>query len=179
MRFSFTGKNVSLSDSLKDRTEQKIGKLERKLPKNAEVNVIFSTVRQENRIEVTIPLKKRILRAEVTDNDMYACLDSVVDVLDKQLVKYMTRLRDKRRRDASYSDELEYLPPSEETEDEGTFKIVKTKRFALKPMDAEEAVMGMELSGHNFYVFKNSATDEVNVVYKRNDGAYGLIEPEY
>ena len=178
MRFSFTGKNVSLSDTLKDRTMQKIGKLEKKLPKNAEANVIYSTIRQENKIEVTIPLKKHILRAEVTGNDMYTCLDSVVDVLDKQLVKYMTRLRDKHRRDSSYSDEFDVLPPGE-TEEEETFKIVKTKRFALKPMDAEEAVMEMELSGHSFYVFKNSATDEVNVVYKRNDGAYGLIEPEY
>jgi len=178
MRFSFTGKNVSLSDSLKDRTVQKIGKLEKKLSKDAEVNVIFSVVKQESRIEVTIPLKKHILRAEVTGNDMYSCLDSVVDVLDKQLVKYMTRLRDRRRRDLSYGDELEFIPPGD-TDDDNAFKIVRTKRFALKPMDAEEAVMEMELSGHNFYVFKSSATDEVNVVYKRNDGAYGLIEPEY
>jgi len=179
MRYSFTGKNVQLTEALKDRAMQKIGRLEKLLPKNAEINVVFSAVRQENRIEVTIPLKKRILRAEVSETDMFAAIDSVIDVLDKQLVKYRTRLRDKRRRDASYDDEFDYMPPSEELTDDNAFQIVRTKRFALKPMDAEEAVMEMELLGHGFYMFKNSVTDEVNVVYKRNDGAYGLIEPEY
>ena len=179
MRFTFTGKNIQLTDSLKDRAAQKIGRLEKQLPKNAEVNVIFSIVRQENRIEVTIPLKRRILRAEVIEKDMFTALDSIIDVLDKQLVKYRTRLRDIRRRDAAYTDEYDYMPPEDEAPEGAGFKIERTKKFTLKPMDAEEAVMEMELLGHTFYMFKNSVTDEVNVVYKRNDGAYGLIEPEY
>ena len=179
MRYSFTGKNITLTDSLKDRAMSKIDRLERRLPKDAEVSVIFSVERQDNKIEVTIPLKKRILRAEVTENDMYAAIDSVIDVLEKQMVKYKTRLRDKNRRDSSYNEEMSYLPAEEIISDENPLKIERTKRFALKPMDAEEAVMEMELLGHGFYMFRNSSTDEVNVVYKRNNGSYGLIEPEY
>ena len=179
MRYSFTGKNITLTESLKDRAMHKLGRLEKLLPKDAEVSVIFSIIRQEHKVEVTIPLKKRVLRAEVKENDMYAALDSVIDVLEKQMKKYKTRLRDKRRKDASYNEENDYLPPVEEAVDENTLVIERTKRFALKPMDAEEAVMEMELLGHNFYMFMNSLTDEVNVVYKRNNGTYGLIEPEY
>ena len=179
MRYTFTGKNITLTDSLKDRAMQKLDRLEKLLPKNAEISVIFSIIRQENRVEVTIPLKKRTLRAEVKETDMYAALDSVIDVLEKQMVKYKTRLRDKRRKDASYSEEMDYLPQEDETPDDNPLKIERTKRFALKPMDSEEAVMEMELLGHSFFMFRNSRTDEINVVYKRNNGTYGLIEPEF
>ena len=179
MKYSFTGRNIALTDSLREAAQQKIGRLERRLPKDAEVSVIFSVVRHENTVEVTIPLKKRILRAEVTENDMYSALDSVIDVLDKQMVKYKTRLRDKYRKDSSYRDEINYFPQTDEHEEETPLKIERIKRFALKPMDAEEAAMEMELSGHAFYVFRNSVSDEVNVVYRRRDGSFGLIEPEY
>ena len=179
MRYSFTGKNVTLTDSLRERARQKLDKLERRLPKDVEVVVIFSAVRQENKVEVTIPLKKRILRAEVVETDMFSALDSVIDVLEKQMVKYKTRLRDRSRRDSSFREEINYLPQEEEHGEEYPFVIERIKHFALKPMDAEEAVMEMELLGHGFYMFRNSSTDEVNVVYKRNNGSYGLIEPEY
>jgi len=179
MRYSFTGKNVTLTDSLKERAQQKLDKLERRLQKDAEVNVIFSAERQMCKVEVTIPLKKRILRAEVTETDMFAAIDSVQDVLEKQMVKYKTRIRDKYRKDASYKDEINYLPQEEESAEEMPLKIERIKRFALKPLDAEEAAMEMEMLGHAFYMFRNSRSDEVNVVYKRKDGTYGLIEPEY
>jgi len=179
MRYSFTGKNFTLTDSLKERAQQKLGRLERRLPKEAEANVIFSAVRQEHKVEVTIPLKKRILRAEVVEADMFSALDSVVDVLDKQMAKYKTRLRDKSRRDSSYRDEINYLPQEDDHDEENNFKIERIKHFALKPMDAEDAVMEMELLGHVFYMFRNSRTDEVNVVYRRHGDSYGLIEPEY
>ena len=179
MRFTFTGKNITLTDSLKERAEQKLGRLERLLPNNAEVMVAFSIIKQNNKVEVTVPLRNRTLRAEVTATDMNAAIDSVIDVLEKQMVKYKTRLRDKSRKDASFKEEFNYLPLQEEVADASSHKIERTKRFALKPMDAEEAVMEMELLGHNFYMFRNGSTDEVNVVYKRNDGSYGLIEPEY
>ncbi len=184
MRFSFTGRNVSVTDALKERAESKIGRMERLLPNDAEVNVTFSVSKLNNKVEVTIPLRKRILRAEVVSTDMYASIDEVVDILEKQINKYKGRLRDRSRKDGSFKEEYSYMvgsTPTAEAEGNGTNTIIieKNKRFALKPMDAEEAVMEMELLGHSFYAFRNGKTDEVNVVYKRNDGTYGLIEPEY
>ena len=111
---------------------------------------------------------------------MYTSIDEVVDKLEKQMVKYRSRLRDKSRRDSSFTDELKAISMNIESEDdEDTIKIDRTKKFEIKPMDAEEAVMEMELVSHNFFVFRNSTTDEINVVYKRKDGSYGLIDPEY
>ncbi|MDR3091382.1 MAG: ribosome-associated translation inhibitor RaiA [Clostridiales bacterium] len=182
MRYQFTEKNFELKDGLKERAKSKIEeRLQRLLPEEAEVNIAFKAVKLENRVEVTIPLPKRVLRAEMAAADMNAALDLVIDVLEKQLVKYKNKLRDKSRRDVSFKEELNYFAKMDEEEaaGEGDYKIERIKRFALKPMDSDEAVMEMELSGHGFYVFKNAATDEVNVVYKRNNGNYGLIEPEF
>ena len=179
MRYSFTGKNINLTESLKDRATQKLDKLEKFLPPDTEVSVSFSVVRQNNKIEVTIPLRKRILRAEVTETDMFTAIDSIIDVLEKQMVKYKTRLRDRSRKDTSFKEELNFFPAEDDTAADNPNKIERIKRFALKPMDAEEAVMEMELLNHVFYVFRNSSTEEVNVVYKRNNGSYGLIEPEF
>ncbi|MDR2903009.1 MAG: ribosome-associated translation inhibitor RaiA [Clostridiales bacterium] len=181
MKFSFTGKNTVVSDALKDKTAQKIGRLARLLPEEAEIFVTFDVTKLENKIEVTIPLHKRVLRAEVSTQDMYASLDEVVDVLERQMVKYKSRLKNKSRRDASFKDEFKSaFPAMEEAEDEVNETVIqKTKRFALKPMDSDEAVMEMELLGHDFFVFRNGETDDVNVVYRRKNGTYGLIEPEY
>ena len=179
LKFTFTGKNLVVSDALKERAMQKLGRLEKLIPFDADVNVKFSVNRQNHRVEVTIPLRRRILRAEVTANDMYSALDSIIDVLEKQMVKYKGRVRNRSRRDASYSEELEFTGAHTESVDESPIVIDRTKHFPLKPMDAEEAVMEMEMLGHSFFVFRNGHTDIVNVVYKRNDGTYGLIEPEY
>ncbi|MDR3239182.1 MAG: ribosome-associated translation inhibitor RaiA [Clostridiales bacterium] len=180
MKYTFTGKNISVTDALKDRTQQKLGKLEKLLPEEADVSVTYSVNRQINRVEVTIPLRKRILRAEVTANDMFSALDDVIDVLEKQLIKYKRRLRDRSRRDASFTEEFHALVEAEgDSQEESAVIINRTKHFPLKPMDAEEAVMEMEMLGHSFYVFRDGHTDLVNVVYKRADGTYGLIAPEY
>lgn len=180
MRFTFSGKNFVVSDSLREKCISKIGRLDRLFPENTEVNVTFSAIRQENRIEVTIPLQRRILRAECCAGDMYTAIDIAVDVLDKQMVKYKRRIKDKSRRDSAFHDEATALGYADESGGgDEAIKIEKTKKFALKPMDAEEAVMEMEMLGHVFFVFRNSETEEVNVVYKRNSGSYGLIEPEY
>ncbi|MCL2573381.1 MAG: ribosome-associated translation inhibitor RaiA [Defluviitaleaceae bacterium] len=184
MRFTFTGKNLVVSQDMKDKTEQKMGRLSRLFPESTEVFVAFSVVRADNKVEVSIPLtNKRMLRAEVTAPDMYAAIDGAVDVLDKQMVKYKKRLIDRSRRDASFKGELDMINFSDNeptmVEDEGKHEIIieRRKHFPLKPMDVEEAVMSMEMLGHNFFVFRNSATDEINVVYKRNQGTYGLIDP--
>jgi len=180
MRFVFTGKNMTVTEGVKERTMRKLGRLEKMLPGDAEVHVTFSMNKHLTKMEVSVPLHKRILRAEVTDSDIGNCLDSSVDILERQVIKYKTRLRDRRRRSVATNEELMYIEapeaPQEAVDQEPV--IHRTKRFALKPMDATEAVMEMELLNHDFYVFRNSWTEEVNVVYKRKDGEYGLIEPQ-
>ena len=183
MRFVFTGKNMTITEGLKERTMRKLARLEKLLPEDAEVYVTFSMNKHLTKMEVSIPMHKRILRAEVSDSDVSNCLDAAVDILERQVVKYKTRLRDRRRRSVATSEELLFIegiepPVVEAAPQEQEIVIHRTKRFALKPMDAQEAVMEMELLNHDFYVFRNSWTDEVNVVYKRFDGEYGLIEPQ-
>lgn len=179
MRYTFTGKNMNVSDALKEKTKRKLGKLEKLLPDDTEAVVTFTVNKFNTKMEVSIPLHKRILRAETTADDINACLDSVVDILEKQLIKYKSRLRERSRRNTATHEELSFIAVPDETVESNEIVINRTKRFALKPMDANEAVMEMELLNHNFYVFRNDKTDEVNVVYKRNDGEYGLIEPLY
>ena len=180
MRYSFTGKNTTVTDALKEKITSKLERIEKLVPESTSVTVTLSVVKLDHTIEVTVNLPKRILRAEVTKQDMYAAIDEVIDVLEKQMVKFKNRLRDKARRDTSFVDELKYFEPisKEDTLDDDEVKIAKTKRFAVKPMDAEEAVMEMEMLGHNFFVYRNASSDEINVVYKRKNGTYGLIEPE-
>lgn len=180
MRYTFTGKNTAVTDALKERITRKLSRIEKLFPEETQAVVTLSVIKLDNTIEVTVKLPKRILRAEVTSQDMYAAIDEVVDVLENQMVKYKNRLRDKSRRDSSFATELNaFKDEGPSTDDESGLKIARTKKFAVKPMDAEEAVLEMELIGHNFFVFRNAQTEEINVVYKRKDGAYGLIEPEY
>jgi len=186
MRYSFTGKGITVGDGLKQKTTDKLDRLSKLIPENSEIFVTFTSVKGENKIEVTIPLKKNTLRAEVVGMDIQTALDQLVGILEKQMLKYKSRLNRKAKIDPNFKEELSaYLAPQadyeddEEQESESSIVIKRSKKFALKPMDAEEAVMNMELLGHDFFVFRNTETDEVNVVYKRKDNAYGLIEPEY
>ncbi|MCL2387485.1 MAG: ribosome-associated translation inhibitor RaiA [Defluviitaleaceae bacterium] len=179
MRYVFTGKNMSVTEGIKERATSKLGRLEKLLPDNAEVYVTFSEHKHLTKMEVTVPMHKRTLRAEVSDEDVANCMDQAVDILERQVVKYKSRLRDRRRRAVATTDELTFInAPEAEVDSSTEIIITRTKKFALKPMDAQEAVMEMELLNHSFYVFRNSWTDEINVVYKRNDGEYGLIEPQ-
>jgi putative sigma-54 modulation protein len=170
---------MSVTEGIKERATRKLGRLEKLLPDNAEVYVTFSENKHMTKMEVSVPMHKRVLRAEVSDTDVSSCIDQAVDILEKQVVKYKSRLRDRRRRSVATTDELTFIDvPDTDTETTNEIIITRTKKFALKPMDAQEAVMEMELLNHGFYVFRNSWTDEINVVYKRNDGEYGLIEPQ-
>ena len=179
MRYVFTGKNMTVAEGTKERTAQKLSRLEKLLPDDAEVYVTFSEHKHLTKMEVSIPMHKRVLRAEVSGDDISGCMDQAADILERQVVKYKSRLRDRRRRAVATNDELTFISaPEQEAGDTNEIIITRTKKFALKPMDAQEAVMEMELLNHGFYVFRNSWTDEVNVVYKRNDGEYGLIEPQ-
>ena len=179
MRYHFTGKNMHLTDSVKEKTQQKLDRIGRLFPEDTEAHVTFTVVKSIIKTEVSLQLHKRILRAEVSDHDVNVCLDSIVDILEKQTVKYKSRLRERSRRKKATQEEINFISETEAEAEHSETVIIRTKRFALKPMDAQEAVMEMDLLGHNFYVFRNSLTDEVNVVYKRNDGEFGLIEPLY
>ena len=181
MRFEFTGKNMAVTEDIKELATKKLGRLGKLLPNEAEAYVSFSENKHLTTVEISIPMHKRMLRAETTDSDATTCMDKAVDILERQVIKYKSRLRDRRRRSVATSDELSFLDMGSADATETTtpeIVITRSKRFAIKPMDAQEAVMEMELLSHNFYVFRNSWTDEINVIYKRNDGEYGLIEPE-
>jgi len=179
MKYAFTGKNIPVTEEFKTRTEKKIGRIQKLLSEEeVEVFVTVSKIRHQYRVEVSVPLHKRLLRAEVAGSDLNTCLDSVVDVLEKQVIKYKGRLREKSRRNTATSEELTFITEASDPHDPPEVVIHRTKRFAIKPMEARDAVMEMELLGHSFFVFRSADTDEVNVVYKRNDEEYGLIEPQ-
>lgn len=177
MRYTFKSKNTTVTDALENKITEKLSKLEKLLPPDTHITVTLSVIKLDQKIEVTIKLPKRILRAEVTSQDMYNSIDLVADKLERQMIKYKNRLRDKSRKDSSFISELQDFKDDFENDFE-QIKIERSKKFQIKPMDPEEAAMEMELVSHNFFVFRNSNTDEVNVIYKRNDGTYGLIEPE-
>jgi len=175
MRYIITGRNIELTQGLKSAVENKIGKLDKYFTPDTEVHVTLSVEKDRQKIEVTIPMKGNIIRSEQVSNDMYVSIDLVEEVIERQLRKYKTKLTDKLHSAASLSESF----ISEEYDDIDDIKIVRTKQFAIKPMDVEEACIQMELLGHSFFVFRNADTDEVNVVYKRKHSSYGLIEPEY
>lgn len=175
MRYKITGRNIDITEGLRSAVEDKIGKLDRYFTPDTEVHITLSVEKERQKIEVTIPVKGNIIRSEQVSNDMYVSIDLVEEIIERQLKKYKTKLVDKKQSATSFSQ----LFIEEEYEDTDNIKIVKTKRFAIKPMDAEEACIQMELLGHNFFVFRDAKTDEVNVVYKRKGNTYGLIEPEY
>lgn len=176
MRFQIRGKNIQVSEALKDYVEKRLGKLDKYFENNPEAIVTLVVERERHRVEVTMPISGFILRGEEESTDMYACIDLVVDKLEKQIAKYRTRLI-KKNKNVSIKDLA--AGTDMETEEYKAPEIVRTKRFAIKPMPLEEAVMQMNMLGHNFFVFSNAETEEVNVVYRRKDGNYGLIEPEF
>ena len=175
MRYTISGKNINITPGLKDAVESKLGKLERHFSPDTEVQVTLSVEKGRQKIEVTIPVKGSIIRAEQDSSDMYVSVDLVEEIIERQIKKYKTKIVDKKQSALAFSEAF----LQEEAEQEETVNIVKTKRFAMKPMDAEEACVQMELLGHNFFMFLNADTNEVNVVYKRKGNSYGLIEPEF
>ena len=175
MRYTISGKNIDITPGLRDAVEGKLGKLERYFSPDTEVQVTLSVEKGRQKIEVTIPVKGSIIRAEQDSSDMYVSIDLVEEIIERQIKKYRTKLIDKKQSALSFSEAF----LQEEPEQEEPVKIVKTKRFAMKPMDPEEACIQMELLGHNFFMFLNAESNEVNVVYKRKSNSYGLIEPEF
>ena len=174
MKFTILGRNIEVTEGLRTAVEDKIGKLEKYFSPETTAMVTLSVERERQKIEVTIPVKGSIIRAEQSSSDMYVSIDLVEEVIERQLKKYKNKLTDKKHAREGFSSEF----LEKEYEEDDTIKIERTKRFAIKPMDPEEACVQMELLGHNFFVFMNSETNQVNVVYKRKSNTYGLIEPE-
>ena len=176
MRITITGRNIELTQGLKDAVEDKLNKLEKYFTPETEVYVTLSVEKERQKIEVTIPIKGHVIRSEQVSTDMYVSIDLVEEIIEKQLKKYRTRLTSKKLNVAE-NFKQEFIAEAEEAEEEEV-KIVRSKKFGMKPMYPEDACIQMELSGHDFFVFRNAETDEVNVVYKRKGSTYGLIEPE-
>lgn len=173
MNFQVRGKNIEVTPALRDYVEKRLTKLEKFFDGIIEVQVTLSVEGDRQKVEVTVPAEGLILRAEESNADMYSSIDLVSEKLERQIDKYKTKLT-KRLRNAGFRE----FPMAEHRESDEP-KVLRSKRFALKPMPTDEAIMQMNLLGHNFFMFTNSETEEVNVVYKRKDGNYGLIEPEY
>ena len=175
MQYIISGRNIDVTEGLKSAIHEKIGKLERYFTPDTEVHVTLSVEKERQKIEITIPMKGNIVRAEQTSDDMYVSIDLVEEIIERQLRKYKNKIVDRQQAAASLSKAF----VEEEIEDDDEIKIIRSKRFAMKPMDPEEACVQMELLGHDFYVFRNAISVEVNVVYKRKDHTFGLIEPEF
>ena len=174
MKFIIIGRNIDITEGLKSAVQEKIGKLERYFTPETEIHVTLSVEKDRQKIEVTIPVKGNIIRSEQVSSDMYVSIDLVEEVIERQLRKYKTKIVNQQQAGGNFQKEF---VEDEFLEDEEV-KIIRTKKFGIKPMYPEDACVQMELLGHNFYVFRNAETDEVNVVYKRKGNTYGLIEPE-
>lgn len=174
MRVTVIGKNINITPALKEIVEKKISKLDRYFEPGISARATLTVQKNRQIFEVTIPFNGVILRCEEATEDMYKSIDLVESKLERQIRKQRTKLQRRNNESLRFSsfDEI-----ASEEDDEG--EVVKVKKFNIKPMNTEEAILQMELVEHNFFVFKDCDTNNVNVIYKRKDGNYGLLEPEY
>jgi putative sigma-54 modulation protein len=182
MKIQVRGSNLEVTEALQNYAEKKIGRLEKyfQAPSVHSVNVTLSVVKDLHSVEVTMPLDGFVLRAEEKSPDMYASIDNVSEKLEKQIEKHKTKLNKRLRQEGIHSLFIEPAEaPAAVAVEAETDEVVRVKKFAIKPMPVDEAILQMDLLGHDFFVFSNAETEEVNVVYKRNDGQYGLIEPTF
>lgn len=178
MKFEIRGENITVTEALNDYVEQKVGKLERyfNTELNATAHVRMKVYNNQQSIEVTIPMKELLLRAEESNQDMYAAIDEVTEKLERQIRKHKTKINRKFRHEGSIKNLL--VETKEDEHDNTEFEVVRKKRFNIKPMNVEEAILQMNMLGHSFFVFSNVETNDINVVYRRKDGKYALIETE-
>lgn len=174
MNIIISGKNIEVTDGIRSAVTEKLGKLEKYFTPDTDVHVTLSVEKERQKIEVTIPVKGSLIRSEQVSNDMYVSIDLVEEVIERQLRKYKNKIIDKKQDVTNFQKsfiENDYLEDEE-------IRIIRSKKFGMKPMFPEDACVQMELLGHNFFVFRNAESNEVNVVYKRKGDTYGLIEPE-
>jgi putative sigma-54 modulation protein len=176
MKFIVSGKNLEVTESLKDKVTKKLGKFEKFFNPGTDFHVTLSVQKNRQIVEITAHFNGVVMRAEESNEDMYTSIDKAVDVIERQIRKNKTRLEKKLHEHAFRAENFRI---ESDVQEEQEFKIVRSKRFAIKPMAIEEAVLQMNLLGHEFFMFSNADSKEVNVVYKRKDGNYGLIEPEF
>jgi putative sigma-54 modulation protein len=173
-----SGQNVDITPALKEYAEKKLKKLQKFFEnREVEIEVVLKVQRELRVADITTQVGGLLIRGEGKTDDMYASINVAIDRIERQIRKYKTRINRRMRRLEGQAAEVVAGGPAE-SEEEGEPRLVKTKRFDVKPMSVEEAIMQMELLGHDFFVFRNDSTGGVNVVYRRNDGGYGLIEPE-
>lgn len=174
--FTIRGKNIEITPALRDYVEKKVGKVTKYFENVGEITVLLTVTKGRHIVEVTVPIQGMLLRGEESTMDMYTSIDLVIEKLERQIHKHKTKL-ERRFRAGSFKPEV--VPPASlgRAEDGEDYPLVKTKRFTVKPMDVQEAIMQMNLVNHDFFVFRDAQTEEVNVVYRRKDGNYGLIEP--
>lgn len=177
MKVTVLAKNIKLTPALKEAVERKLSKLDKYFNPNVEAKVTLNVQKNRHIIEVTIPFNGVVLRCEESTEDMYKSIDLIEDKLERQMRKQKTKLERKYNGESVRYLNLDMIENKGQEDQEG--KIVKTKKFAVKPMFQEEAILQMELVGHNFFVYKEAETNEIRVIYKRKDGDYGLIEPEF
>lgn len=177
MKYIIIGKNIDVTPGLREAVEHKLGKLERYFTPDTEIHVTLSVQKEHQKIEVTIPVKGGIIRSEQVSSDMYVSIDLVEEVIERQLRKYKNKLIARHQDGGNFKQE--FFDTADGVDEDNEIKIVRTKKFGFKPMYPEDACVQMELLGHDFYVFCNAETDEVNVVYRRKNGTFGLIEPEF
>lgn len=174
MELVIRGDKIKVTEAMKNYIEEKVGKLDKYIEdsSNIRANILVKVKNHNQIIEITIPLKSFILRSEESQEDIYAAVDKAVDKLERQIRKNKTRLMSKQAKTYDFSfSEIEEADEEEE-------KIIKRKKIEVKPMDEEEAIIQMELLNHQFYMYKDSETNQTVVVYKRKDGGYGIIESE-
>lgn len=175
MRITISGRNIELTEGLKAAVEDKLSKLEKYFTPETDVFVTLCVEKERKKIEVTIPVKGNIIRSEQVSNDMYVSIDLVEEVIERQLKKYKKKIISKQQNISSFKKEF----IEKETDADDEIRIIRTKKFDMKPMYPEDACVQMELLGHDFFVFCNAETESVNVVYKRKGNTYGLMEPEF
>lgn len=176
MKFNIIGRKYDIKDNVREYVEKKLSKLDKFFKDEPTARVVLGTIKDNDYIEAQINAAGMIYRAEVTDKEILAAIDRIVDIIERQIRKNKTRLAKRIRSTALDDSKLISGAPFVDEEEKGEFEIVKTKRFAVKPMTIEEAILQMKLLGHTFFVFKNMETEEMNVVYERKDGKYALIE---
>jgi ribosomal subunit interface protein len=182
-RYNVRGENIEVTEAIRDYVEKKVSKLERYFNDSPEATVHVNLkvyTEKTAKVEVTIPLPYLVLRAEETSPDLYASIDLVVDKLERQIRKFKTKINRKSRETGlNNTAKAAIFLNGEETEDTSSeLDVVRTKRLSLKPMDSEEAVLQMNMLGHNFFIFEDSETNGTSIVYRRKDGKYGLIETD-
>lgn len=175
MQIIINAKNMEVSDYLRDTVEKKVSKLSKYFKPEIQATVHMTIQRSKHIVEITIPCDSIVMRAEIATGDMYASIDGCLKKMERQILKHRTKLERRLRADA-YSGAPIYEDTSDISEE---LEIVRTKKYSIKPMTIEEAIMQFELLNHSFFVFVNASTSSVNVIYARNDGGIGLLEPEY